>query len=117
MDRERIEDVFAPFGPVAVKRMFGGHGVFVDGLHIAIEQDGEIFLKTDPVTQPLFEAAGSRPFTYRTSKKLITVSYWKLVDDALEDNDELRKWADLALAAARRAQTKKPARATREKRS
>jgi DNA transformation protein len=108
MDRERIEELFAPFGPVAVKRMFGGHGIWVHGFHIALEQDGDIYLKADGTTAPKFEAAGSTPFVYETSKKSVTVSYWRLVDSALEDEDELREWANLALAAAQRAQMKKP---------
>lgn len=108
MDRERIEELFAPFGPVVVKRMFGGFGVSADGLHIAICADGEIFLKSDADTALLFEAAGSRPFVYRRENKLVALSYWRLPDEALEDEDALRKWARLALAAARRAQAKKP---------
>jgi DNA transformation protein and related proteins len=115
MDRERIEELFAPFAPVAVKRLFGGHGVYADGLHIALEHDGEIYLKADAVTKAVFEAAGSHPFVYESAKKKVTVSYWRLVDAAFEDADELRHWAGLALAAARRASAKKAAKPSLEK--
>jgi DNA transformation protein and related proteins len=108
MDRERIEELFAPFGPVAVKRLFGGLGIYADGAHIAIEHKGEIFLKADAVTQSLFEAAGSRQFVYSTPKRTIALSYWKLVDNAFEDEEELRRWANLALAAARRSLENQP---------
>lgn len=103
MDRERIEELFAPFGPVAVKRMFGGHGVYSDALFFALEADGEIFLKVDAITKPLFEAAGSTPFVYEGKSKPVTVSYWRLPEEALEDEDALRRWASLALESARRA--------------
>jgi DNA transformation protein len=106
MDSERIKELFAPFGPVAVRRMFGGHRIYVDGFHIALEHDGEIFLKADTMMQARFESAGSRPFVYQTSKKSVTMSYWRLVDSAFENEDELREWALLALAAAQRAQAK-----------
>jgi DNA transformation protein len=103
MDRERIEELFAPFGPVAVKRMFGGFGVYADGLFFAICSQDEIYLKTDESTRPLFEAAGSRPFVYQGKHKPVTMSYWRLPDEAHEDEDALRHWARLAVDAARRA--------------
>lgn len=107
MNREHIEELFAPFGPVAVKRMFGGHGVYADGFFFALETDGEIYLKADADTKPQFEAAGSNPFVYEGKSKPVTMSYWRLPDEALEDHDELRRWARLALDAARRAAVKK----------
>jgi DNA transformation protein len=115
MDRERIEELFAPFGPVAVKRMFGGHGVYADGVFFALEADGEIFLKVDAATTAVFEAAGSRPFVYQGGKKPVTMSYWLLPDAAHEDEDELRRWARVAMDAARRAQAVKTAKAGRRK--
>ena len=102
-DRERIEELFAPFGPVAVKRMFGGHGVYADDLFFALEADGEIYLKADDATKPQFAAAGSKPFVYQGKSKPVTMSYWRLPEDALEDEDALRHWAALGLEAARRA--------------
>lgn len=103
MDRERIEELFSPFGPVAVKRMFGGHGIYVDALIFAIEADGEIYLKVDELTIPRFAEAGSEPFVYSGKSKPVAMSYWRLPDEALEDEDELRRWFGLALEAARRA--------------
>lgn len=106
MNRERIEELFAPFGPVAVKRMFGGHGIYADGFFFALEAGGEIFLKADAKTRAMFEAAGSSPFVYQGKSKPVAMSYWRLPDEALEDEDELRRWAGLALEAARRKPAK-----------
>lgn len=108
-DRERIEELFAPFGPVAVKSMFGGFGVRSEGLFFALVIDDDIYLKGDAATKPLFEAAGSTPFVYQGAKKPITVSYWRLPNDALDDDDALRRWAGLAVETARRANAKKAA--------
>ena len=55
--------MFSAFGPVSIRRMFGGAGVFADGLMIALVSDCEIFLKADEQTVPTLEAEGSRPFT------------------------------------------------------
>lgn len=116
MDRERIEEIFAPFAAVAVKRMFGGFGVYADGVHIALVQDGEIYLKADAETRPMFETAGSGPFAYRGANKPVTVlSYWRLPDEAFEDEDALRHWARLAHDAARRAGAANTAKVGRRK--
>ena len=47
MDSEAIKDLFAAFGTVTVRRMFGGAGIYADGVMIAIAFDGEVYLKAD----------------------------------------------------------------------
>jgi len=76
MDPRAIADIFAPFGPVRLKRMFSGHGVFVDELCIALELSGEIFLKADGETDASFAAAGSRPFSYQRAGKITQAQSW-----------------------------------------
>ena len=107
MDRARIEELFAPFAAVSVKRMFGGHGVYADGLFFAIEAGGEIYLKADRHSAARFQEAGSRPFVYQGKDRPITISYWSLPDQALEDADELVRWAKSAVEAALRAGPKR----------
>lgn len=108
MERARIEELFAPFAAVCVKRMFGGHGVYVDGLFFAIEAGGEIYLKADRHSAPQFQEAGSRPFIYQGKDRPVTLSYWSLPDQAIEDADELVFWAKSAVEAAFRAGPKRP---------
>ena len=112
MDREGLEELFAPFAPVAVRRMFGEHGIYADGLCFAIEANGEVYLKTDPESEAAFAAAGSRPFVYIVRGREMTIAYWRLVASAYDDEDELKRWAALGLQAARRAaatKAKRPA--------
>ena len=121
-DRADLEDLFRPFGAVTVKRMFGGHGIYADGLMFALEADGEIFLKTDSEALPQFEARGLKPFVYESSRGQTTMSYRLLPEEAHDDEGELRRWAALALEAARRvaagkASRKKPAKKTPSKTS
>ena len=80
MDAESLKALFEPFGPVAVRRMFGGSGIYAEGLCFAIEADGEVFLKTDAVSQPEFSDAGSTPFVYVAKGKSRPTSYWRLPD-------------------------------------
>lgn len=108
MDRARIEELFAPVAAVSVKRMFGGHGVYADGLFFAIETGGEVYLKADQHSAARFQEAGCRPFVYQAKNRAIAISYWSLPDQALEDGDELARWVGLAVAAALQAAPKRP---------
>ena len=103
MDAEGLKALFKPFGSVTVKRMFGGSGIYAEGICFAIELKGEIFLKTDSLSRAVFSAADSAPFTYVARGKSRPTSYWSLPTLAHEDDDELRRWAGMGLDAARRA--------------
>ncbi len=103
MNAEGLKELFEPFGAVAVKRMFGGYGVYADGLCFAIESDGEVFLKADAQSEPSFVAAGSSPFVYVAKGRPMTTSYWRLPAAAHDEAEELLRWAALGLDAARRA--------------
>ncbi len=114
MNLEALKELFKPFGAVAVKRMFGGAGVYAEGLCFAIEQDDEAFLKVDSLSQPEFAAVGSSPFVHVARGNPMATSFWRLPAIARSEPDELRRWASLGLEAARRAaeaKARKPARA------
>ena len=103
MNAEALKELFKPFGAVVVRRMFGGAGLYAEGLCFAIEQDGEVFLKADALSQPDFTAAGSSPFIYVARGKPMPTSFWRLPAIARAEADELVRWAGLGLEAARRA--------------
>ena len=110
MDAEGLKALFEAVGTVSVKRMFGGHGVYADGLCFAVEQGGEVYLKADDEAKAVFANAGSAPFVYTARGKPMTTSYWRLFASAYDDSDELKRWSALAIEAARRAATAKTAR-------
>ncbi len=114
-DPDHIAELFSGFGPVTVRRMFSGSGVFADGMMIALVVDGAIFLKADASTIPEFEREGLRPFSYRTKDGKRTLnSYWRMPERLYDEPDELADWARQAMEAARRAGVK--ARVKRTKR-
>ncbi len=92
-----------PLGPVRARRMFGGHGVFLDDAMFAIIAADRLYLKADTQSAPEFEAAGSRPFGYRRRGREVKMGYWLAPEGALDDMAALAPWAEKALAAARRA--------------
>lgn len=107
---EHISSMLAPLGSVAVRRMFGGHGVYCDGLFIAILHDDALWLKTDAETRERFEHAGGAAFEYQRSGKTASLGFHTPPPEALESPPELLPWARLALQAALRARNTKPGR-------
>lgn len=100
-----LKDLFAPFGVITIRKMFGGAGVYCDGAIFAITGDEGVWLKVDDVTRDEFEAAGLEPFTYKFENgKTGTMSYYTAPEDVFDDNDALRHWTGLALDASARAQ-------------
>jgi DNA transformation protein len=88
--------------------MFSGAGVYRDGVFFALAtSDGNIYLKCDAETEPRFRAAGANPFTYGRDTRKITMSYFSLPNEALDDPDALKEWAELAYQAALRKPEKK----------
>ncbi len=83
--------------------MFGGAGIFREGLMIALIADGELYLKADSETVPAFEAENMRPFSYGKGKKKLVMSYWKMPERLFDDTDELARWARAAFKAAQRS--------------
>ena len=124
MDAEFIRELFAPFGPVSVRRMFGGAGISSEGLTLAIEFDGTIYLRVDETSIPDFEREGSKPFVYPRAKTpgragRASKAFWRLPERLYDDPDALAAWAQRSLAIAQqkklkpRAAARKPAKKVR----
>jgi DNA transformation protein and related proteins len=108
MDRDFLIELFAGFGPVTIRRMFSGFGISADGTNFALALRGGLYLRADEATIPRFEAEGSKPFSYQTRAKTVTVaSYWTLPERVYDDPEEMTDWARAALAAAQRAALRK----------
>ena len=104
MDAEDIREIFRSLGPVHIRLMFGGQGVYQGEVMFALEAYGELFLKADDESVAFFRGLGSRPFGFETKdgSRALT-SYWLMPESALDDPDEAAELAGKALAAARRA--------------
>ncbi len=101
MDARAIADIFGAFGNVQVRRMFGGHGIFAEGVMFALEADGEIYLKADTDTAQAFAAEGCTRFTYRKGDRDVAMSYWSAPLAAHDDPEIMADWAKRAHACAR----------------
>jgi len=111
MDRDTIAELFAAFGPVDVRRVFSGFGVYADDVCFALFLRDDLYLNADETTIPRFVEEGSEPFTYSTAAKTVSVkSYWRVPARLFDDPDELAVWARDAVASASRRKLAKSAR-------
>lgn len=104
---EHCLELLAALGAVRAKRMFGGWGLYVDGLFLALIAYERLYLKADADTRAAFEAAGCEPFVYSAATKTVSLGYWTAPAEALDAPALMLPWARLALQAALRARAAK----------
>ena len=108
MTEDDIRDLFSSFGPVTVRRMFGGKGIYRDGVIFALVLRDQLRLKADAESAPDLAAAGSTQWTYESRHgKPVAMPYWTVPESAMDDPDEMADWARAAYAAALRTEQKK----------
>jgi DNA transformation protein len=96
-----VLDQLAGLGDVTSKKMFGGVGIYCDGLFFAIIARDELYLKADDATRPRFVAAGAKAFDPYPGRSG-TMQYFSVPLDVLESAPELEGWARDAVGVARR---------------
>ncbi len=101
-------DLLAQMSGVTARAMFGGYGVYKDGVIFGIIVDDELYLKVDASNQAEYEKLGSAPFVYtaKGGKKLM-MSYWKVPAEMLESPEELLRLAEQSYLINKNREKKK----------
>jgi DNA transformation protein len=108
----QLEELFAPLEGVSFRKMFGGLGIFRQGIMFALVADGVLYLKADQTNAPAYDAEGSRPWAYEGMGKPHVMPYWRLPDRLFDEPEEFRDWALAAFAAAERGKAGAPRKTT-----
>jgi DNA transformation protein len=101
-------ELLSAAGPARSRRMFGGHGMYVDNLFVALVIGDRLYLKADVASQPAFAAEGCEPFVYDGAGKAVTLSYWSAPAEAMESPALMLPWVRRALQAALAARAAAP---------
>ena len=101
-----VVDLMSSIGPVYAKGMFGGHGIYLDGLMFALVANGVLYLKSDKNTEDDYKDKGLDAFKYSKKGKEYKMSYYRAPEEALEDGDEMNLWANKAYNVALNAAAK-----------
>jgi DNA transformation protein len=103
-----LKEQMAEFGGVTARRMFGGAGLFRDGLMFALVADEVLYFKADAENVARFDAEGLAPFAYDTKNGRQTVlGYRRAPERCLDDAGDMAEWCRLAWGAALRANAPK----------
>lgn len=100
---EYLHEVFSEFGHINTRRMFGGYGIYREGLMFALVTDDTLYLKADCETKECFAERGLAPFQYHKQGKNVTMSYYEAPDEIYDDPGEAAVWGRRAYDAAMRA--------------
>lgn len=98
-----VIEQMAGLGPVQARRMFGGFGLYRQGLMFALIVDDRLFLKTDDGNRAAFLERGLPPFAYQARGREVRVDYHEAPPDVFDDPAAMAEWAAGAHACARRA--------------
>lgn len=99
--RTFVLEQLSRLGPVSARAMFGGLGLYHDGLFFGLVDDDTLYLKVDDNTRGDYEAAGMSPFR-PSADEGPSLGYYEVPGDVLEDRGTLREWAAKAVEVARR---------------
>lgn len=98
-----ILDLLEPLGGIRSRKMFGGHGIYQYDHFFAIIADDTLYFKVNKNTVNKYKELDSKPFTYRGKGKEVSLNYWAVPLDIMENRDELEKWVAAAVHVAKQA--------------
>jgi DNA transformation protein len=106
-DPHRFDDLFQEFGPIVLRRFFGGEGICSGDIMIGMIFSDTIYFKTDETTRKAFLAERTKPFTFlkRSTGETIVTTWFALPDRLYDDPEELAQWARAAFQVARASPT------------
>jgi DNA transformation protein len=99
-DPHRFDDLFIAFGPVALRRFFGGEGIFAGDIMIGMVFSDVIYFKTNDETRKAFLAERGKPFTFKKGGETVVTGWYAMPERLYDEPEELAKWARAALDVA-----------------
>jgi DNA transformation protein len=100
-----VVELMAGWSAITARKMFGGYGLYREGVMFALIADDELFFKVDSESVGRFERADCRPFVYARQHRAVQMSYWSAPEASLESPAEMIMWCQTAYGAALRART------------
>lgn len=106
MDDARITEFFSSVGPVSIRPVFGGKGIYLHGKIIAFQRKDELLIKGGKKAAAKIEKAGGTQMFYRRrkgSRQKVYLPYWSVPVSAYDDAEEMARWVKFGVEASKRA--------------
>ena len=98
--KEFVLDQLSALPDVRAKAMFGAHGLYYGNHFFGILDEGRLFFKTDERSKADYTARGMGPIAYESKGRLVTMNFYEVPPDVLEQPQELAEWARKAIGVA-----------------
>jgi len=95
-----VLEQLALLGQVTSRRMFGGVGLYADGLFFGLIDADAVYFKVDDSNRADYQQRGSKPFVPVADKPEVSMSYFDVPAEVLDDAEELQRWARKSVAVA-----------------
>jgi DNA transformation protein len=95
---------------VSSRRMFGGAGLYSHECFFGLIAEDTLYLRVDDANRARYTARGMGRFRPYADRPELSMNYYEIPAEVLEDPQELSLWAAESIAAARTAADNKPAR-------
>ncbi len=93
-----VLDQLAEVPGVEARRMFGGHGLYLEQVFFGIVHDGRLYFRTNDGTRDEYLSRGMKPFQPNARQTLR--NYLEVPPDIIEQPRLLGQWARRAAVAA-----------------
>src|SRR5512132_3808295 len=93
--RQFVLEQLSRVTPVTGKSMFGGVGIYAQGLFFALIAENRLYFKVDDATRPDFEQREMEPF--RPFGEDTAMGYYEVPADVVEDVTQLEAWIKKAI--------------------
>ena len=103
-----VLDLLSGMGTLRQRKMFGGLYIYCDDLFIATIHDGTLYFKANAETAGDFLSKGLRIFSYPKEGGIATLQYYEAPPEVFTSRAAMKKWAAIALLAARQDAARKP---------
>ena len=104
--KDFVLDQLAALPDVRARAMFGAHGLYQADRFFGILDEGRLFFKVNARTQAAYAERGMGPFTYESKGRVVSMGYYEVPPDILENAAELTDWARQAIQVAATAPKK-----------
>jgi DNA transformation protein len=102
-----VVEQMGEFGPVQAKAMFGGHGIYWQGLMFALILQEQLYFKADAQSVEAFTSRGLGPFTYEAKGKRSSLRYFEAPIEVMDEPQEMAVWCRRAYDCALRQRKSK----------
>jgi DNA transformation protein len=106
----RIADQLSEAGQVEYRRLFGGYGIELNGVHFGMVIHGTPYVRVDDALRDELKAVGMTPFSYsrKSGKEIVAHNLYSIPEEWIEDRERLAELALRSRSAAEEAKKKSP---------